>query len=203
MKSLWRHRRTVFTGRSEASSWVRGPPGEWDSLLVGRPSVLHEDGLFKLWYDGREDLPPGPLAETAPTSPTSQRFVGYATSTDGLHWTKYARNPVFDHDVGGVDVKRVGDIYVMISESHEGTRVAVSPDGIAWQDRGLWVPRSHGEIDRHGHVTPMLLIGPHGRPAELFVGAARSGSWDRDQVVRVRLESDQLVRLIKGDDPNT
>ena len=26
-----------------------GREGEWDGLLVGRPSVLHEGGLFKMW----------------------------------------------------------------------------------------------------------------------------------------------------------
>ena len=65
-----------------------GREGEWDSLLVGRPSVLHENGTFKMWYDGRKDLPPGSPAEGVPKSPTSSRSVGYATSNDGIHWTK-------------------------------------------------------------------------------------------------------------------
>jgi len=30
-----------------------GPKGTWDSRLVGRPSVLHEDGQFRMWYDGQ------------------------------------------------------------------------------------------------------------------------------------------------------
>ncbi|HKI16505.1 MAG TPA: hypothetical protein VKA15_01425 [Isosphaeraceae bacterium] len=176
----------------------RGSPGEWDSLLVGRPSVIHEGGQFKMWYDGRKDLQPGALAEDAPTSSGSHRFVGYATSKDGTVWTKYGRNPVFAHDAGGVDVKRLPQGYVMLYESHEGTNVAVSVDGITWRDRGLWIPRSGGEIDRHGHVTPMLLIEQGGRPALLFIGAARTSSWDRNQIVKIRLEPARLTELFSG-----
>ena len=98
-------------------------------LLVGRPSVIHEAGLFKLWYDGRKDLHPGALAEGAPTSTDSHRYVGYATSRDGIRWNKHPGNPVFANDAGGVDVKPLGGGYVMAYESHEGTRLAVSTDG--------------------------------------------------------------------------
>jgi len=169
-----------------------GPPGEWDSLLVGRPSVLHEGGRFRMWYDGRKDLRPGPLAAGAPTSAASRRYVGLATSVDGFRWTRHGGNPVFAHDAGGVDVKRVGETYVMVYESHEGTRLATSPEGVTWRDRGLWRSRSGGEIDRHGHVTPMLLVRPGTEPAALFVGAARTGTWDRNQIVRIMLEPDWL-----------
>ena len=120
----------------------RGRDGEWDSLLVGRPSVLHEGSLFKMWYDGRKDLPPGAPAQGVPKSPTSSRSVGYATSKEGILWTKYAKNPVLRNDAGGMDVERVGDGYVMVYESHEGTKAATSDDGIAWKDRGLWLHRS-------------------------------------------------------------
>ena len=165
-----------------------GAVGEWDSLLVGRPSVLHQDGEFKLWYDGRKDLQPGALAAGAPTAEGSRRHVGHATSKDGVHWTKHPRTPVFDRDAGGVDVKRVGDSYLMVYESHEGTCLAVSRDGVAWTDRGLWVERSGGDLDRHGHVTPMLLVGGDPDTAELFVGAARAGSWDRNRIARIGID---------------
>ena len=105
-----------------------GAPGEWDSLCVGRPSVLFEDNVFKMWYDGRKDMPleaPG----NVPKSATSTRSVGYATSPDGIHWTKHT-HPVYGQDAGGVDVKKINGVYVMAYESAEGTQVAVSPDGI-------------------------------------------------------------------------
>lgn len=175
-----------------------GREGEWDSLLVGRPSVLHENGTFKMWYDGRKDLPPGAPSEGIPRSPRSSRSVGHATSSDGLRWTKQAGNPVLGGDAGGIDVERLGSGYVMAYESHEGTRVATSDDGISWKDLGLWVPRSGGEIDRHGHVTPMLLPGERGRPLTLYFGAARAVSWDRNSIAEVVISPGQIEKLAGG-----
>ena len=110
-----------------------GAAGEWDSLCVGRPSVLYEDNVFKMWYDGRKDMPLD-ATEDVPKSATSTRFAGYASSPDGIHWTKHT-HPVFGHDAGGVDVKKINGVYVMAYESGEGTQVAVSPDGIYSLDR--------------------------------------------------------------------
>ncbi len=172
-----------------------GPKNAWDSLLVGRPSVLHEAGLFKMWYDGRKDLPPGAPATHVPTSPDSHRAVGYASSRDGVHWTKHPANPVFGHDAGGVDVKRVGDGYVMVYESHAGTMAATSGDGITWRDHGLWLPRSGGSIDPQGHVTPMLLVGQGGRPSMLYLGAAGAATWDHNAIAEIVVPRAMLTNL--------
>ncbi|MHC5541019.1 hypothetical protein ACYOEI_22585, partial [Singulisphaera rosea] len=48
-----------------------GKSGEWDALIVGRPSVLFDGPIFSMWYDGRKDLPAGAPAKGVPTSPTS------------------------------------------------------------------------------------------------------------------------------------
>jgi beta-1,4-mannooligosaccharide phosphorylase len=175
-----------------------GREGDWDSLLVGRPSVLHENGTFKMWYDGRKDLPLGAPAEGVPKSPKSSRNVGYATSKDGIRWTKHPRNPVLGGDAGGVDVERVGDGYVLVYESHEGTNAATGADGISWKDLGLLVPRSCEEIDRHGHVTPMLALGERGIPWKLYFGAARAVSWDRNSIAEVVIQPGQIEKLAGG-----
>ena len=170
-----------------------GADGTWDSLLVGRPSVLHEDGRFRMWYDGRRDLPVGAPAEGVPKSDRSVRAVGYAESGDGLTWTRPQAEPVFGEDAGGVHVVRVGATLVMTFESREGTRLATSPDGLTWQSQGLLVERSGSDIDRFGHVTPFLLVEPES--VTLFAGAASSASWDRNRIVRVPLSAPQRQRL--------
>lgn len=174
-----------------------GADDAWDGLLVGRPSVLHEAGLFKMWYDGRKDLPPGAPAANVPKSPGSRRAVGYATSKDGVHWTKHPGNPVVDHDAGGVDVKRIGNGYVMVYESHAGAMAATSDDGLRWHDRGLWIPRSGGAIDRQGHVTPMLLVGQRGRRSILYVGAANAPSWDHNTIAEIVVPPGLMDQLTK------
>jgi len=58
-----------------------GAPGAWDDYHVSGPSVLYEDGTYKMWYTGNDG---------------SNTRIGYATSPDGIVWTKYAGNPVLD-----------------------------------------------------------------------------------------------------------
>jgi predicted GH43/DUF377 family glycosyl hydrolase len=72
-------------------SWTRwgtdpvlryGAGGTWESHGISAPSVLHDVGanLWKMWYAGRDFR--------------GNYSIGYATSPDGMHWTKYAQNPV-------------------------------------------------------------------------------------------------------------
>ncbi len=180
----WQERGTVFRP---------GADGTWDSLLVGRPSVLHENGRFRMWYDGRRDLPTGAPAEGVPKSDRSVRAVGYAESVDGLTWIRPQAEPVFGDDAGGVHVVRIGDELVMTAESLEGTRLATSHDGLTWKSEGLFAERSGHDVDRFGHVTPFLLVEPE--RVTLFVGAASSGSWDHNRIVRVPLSPQQRARV--------
>jgi hypothetical protein len=158
-----------------------GQGDAWDSLSVGRPSVIHDEGLFKMWYDGRKDFPVGAPVEGAPLSNESHRFVGYATSHDGLHWVRQSEKPVFGNDAGGIDVQRIGSTYIMVYESHSGTRYAKSVDGVVWKDQGYLLRQSGDEADRHGHVTPFLFSHEHHEP-RLFFGAAKAATWDRNGI---------------------
>lgn len=188
---------------TDGSNWkpigpaiLPGKSGQWDSLSVGRPAVLHEDGVFKMWYDGRKDLPLEAPAEDVPKSATSRRFVGYATSTDGLRWSKHDRNPVFGNDSGGVDVARVGSRYVLAYESRAGVRMAVSDDGVDWTENEILIPRSGKSIDRFGHVTPHLFILPSGGDAMVYFGAASTATWDNNAIALVRIPATELQRRI-------
>ena len=180
------------TWREEGTVFGPGADGTWDSLLVGRPSVLHENGRFRMWYDGRRDLPIGAPAEGVSKSDRSVRAVGYAESGDGLTWTRPQAEPVFGEDAGGVHVVRIGATLVMTFESREGTRLATSNDGLAWQSQGFLVDRSGTDIDRFGHVTPFLLV--EAESVALFIGAASSASWDHNRIVRVPMSAPQRQR---------
>ncbi len=170
-------------------------PGQWDSLLVGRPSVLVENGLFRMWYDGRKDLQPGAPAKNVPISPTSSRAVGYAESHNGLHWTRPRTEPVFTHDAGGIHVARTRHGYALLYEGGTGTQLATSPDGLTWTAKGLLVPTTGTALDRFGHVTPFLFFHPQTGAATLYVGAARSSHWDENVIARIELSSALLTRL--------
>ncbi len=165
-------------------------PGNWDSLLVGRPSVLVEGERFRMWYDGRKDLPAGAPASGAPVAEVSTRAVGYAESRDGIHWSRPQTSPVFGENAGGVHVVRIGQGYAMVYESSEGTRCATSTDGLVWKPKGVLAPRSGGDEDRFGHVTPFLLVGSNDA-VSLFVGGARNGRWDENIILRIDLNKAQ------------
>lgn len=56
-----------------------GSSGAWDSNRVIPSTILKEGPVYKLWY-WRED--------------SSTSGVGYATSFDGVSWSKYGSNPL-------------------------------------------------------------------------------------------------------------
>jgi beta-1,2-mannobiose phosphorylase / 1,2-beta-oligomannan phosphorylase len=58
----------------------------WEKKAVMCPHVIWDDQTkrFRMWYSGGEQYEPD--------------AIGYATSTDGVHWDKYEGNPVFYHD---------------------------------------------------------------------------------------------------------
>jgi predicted GH43/DUF377 family glycosyl hydrolase len=58
----------------------------WEGVAVMCPHVLWDSAarLWKMWYSGGEQYEPNAL--------------GYATSSDGLHWTKHPANPVLTPD---------------------------------------------------------------------------------------------------------
>lgn len=165
----------------------RGAVGSWDSLSVGRPSVLYDAGLFRMWYDGRKDLPLGAPDKTAPQSAASHRFVGYATSKDGFHWERHGDQPVYDHDAGGIHVVAWKGSFIMVYESHAGTRCAISPDGLKWEEKGFLMESMDTSLERHGHVTPFLLPDENGAGATLFYGAASASTWDANCICSRRV----------------
>lgn len=149
----------------------------WDSLLVGRPSVIYDGARFHMWFDGRKDLPLEAPDPDAPKSGSSRRFVGYATSPDGVTWSR-RREPVFGEDAGGVHVSRIGEKFVMVIESRVGTKWATSADGMRWESRGLLHPKSQNSP--YGHVTPFLRR--EGDAFRLYYGAAMAPAWDHNSI---------------------
>ena len=137
----------------------------WESKKVGRPSVLYEDGVYKMWYDGQDG---------------TARHVGYATSTDGIHFTRHEANPVLKN-AGAIDVDKIGGVYVMLMEGHEGTYWATSVNGICWVPRGLLFKISGKSYDAHGQVTPFLEV-EDGQLRGIWFGGASVASWNHNRI---------------------
>jgi predicted GH43/DUF377 family glycosyl hydrolase len=111
---------------------VLKPELPWEKVAVMCPHVNWDDeeGVFKMWYSGGEQYEPN--------------AIGYAISRDGLHWEKYAGNPVFaadpareweQHKVTACQVIRRRKDYLMFyigfhDEHLAQIGMAKSPDGI-------------------------------------------------------------------------
>lgn len=118
------------------ASWSRSaanpilvPSVAWEETAVVEPSVMY-DGGWRMWYRGG----------------WSHEAIGYATSSDGVTWTKDAGNPVYglggsgeSADIALPNVQKIAGTYWMWAVKHPfgigGTNagvVATSSDGLAW-----------------------------------------------------------------------
>ena len=94
-----------YTGQNDGKSWigyaiskdgynferqskepVLSAEQPWEKVAVMCPHVIWDkhENIFKMWYSGGEQYEPD--------------AIGYATSKDGLHWTKWDKNPIFKAD---------------------------------------------------------------------------------------------------------
>jgi predicted GH43/DUF377 family glycosyl hydrolase len=122
-----------------------GAGSEWDNGFLEGPSVIKEGNSYKMWYCGYD--------VTVDGSGTDGRAnIGYATSTDGILWTKYVNNPVIVTGVASWDSIYVQDPHV-IKEGNEyrmwygggqndtyydqQVGYATSSDGINWSKSPL------------------------------------------------------------------
>jgi len=97
----------------------------------------------------------------------SQMKLGYATSPDGLKWTRYAGNPIYDkHWVEDMMIVRHGKTYYMFAEGRgDQAQLLTSPDGLHWTRIGpLDVRLVNGR-----RIPP----GPYGTPTAWW----KNGTW--------------------------
>jgi predicted GH43/DUF377 family glycosyl hydrolase len=79
-------------------------PSGWDSRGdVYSPSVIYDGSVYGMWYTG-----------TTTTGRVVQQHIGYATSQDGVTWTKDPNSPVLSPgDPGTWDALLVENQYVL------------------------------------------------------------------------------------------
>ncbi len=110
----------------------KGAPGDNDSREVSTPSLLYDQGIYKMWYSGNDG--------------GEGSWILYATSPDGISWTRHGT--VLGPGGAGEDRKLVyqfvmkdGAMFKMWYSGFDGSNYrifhATSPDGIAWTKKGL------------------------------------------------------------------
>ena len=108
----------------------------WESSGLISPHVLYENGRYHMWYSNN---PHG--------------YIGYAVSSDGIHWERYPENPLIEPS-GGDDencgmVNYVSPSILHLDQYHMWYQAgqlcrgdtggywivhSTSPDGITWSD---------------------------------------------------------------------
>lgn len=107
-----------------------GTDGTWDKQGISNPSVIFKDHEYRMWYTGFDE---------------EHMRIGYATSIDGINWTKYSSNPVLDLGtqkswdsvhIANPSVLYDGITYKMWYTGFDGEHIRIgyanSPDGINW-----------------------------------------------------------------------
>jgi predicted GH43/DUF377 family glycosyl hydrolase len=145
-----------YTGQARGHSWigyatspdgkawkrmsekpVLAPDKPWEKVAVMCPHVEWDEAAkgFKMWYSGGDQYEPD--------------AIGYATSPDGLVWTKHDKNPIFaadpsreweQHKVTAAQVVRHAGGYLMFyigfrDEHRAQIGLARSKDGITGWER--------------------------------------------------------------------
>jgi len=132
-----------------------GEEGAWDERIRERGWILKEDGVYHMWYTGYQ--PPE----------SSVKHLGYATSTDGIEWTRHPDNPIHTGDwVEDMMVVKVGDTYYMFAEGeHDRAHMLSSTDRIRWT--------GHGPLDIRMVDGSPIPDGPYGTPTVFL----HDGTW--------------------------
>ncbi len=189
--------RMWYTGQARGRSWigyatskdgktwtrmsekpVLSPEAPWEKVAVMCPHVMwdEEAGLYRMWYSGGEQYEPD--------------AIGYATSPDGLEWTKLGANPIFradpdrpweKHKVTACQVLRRDGWHVMFyigfrDEDHAQIGLARSRDGISGWERHPENPiirPGAGQWDHDAVYKPFAIL--DGRRWLLWYNGRRGG----------------------------
>lgn len=176
----------------ERGQWIRSPQfvvlprlpdieqdqGNW----VGAHSMIHESGRKEMWYRIRNNENRG-------------AGYGYATSEDGISWSRYSENPVFKPKSGvssheGISVLKVDNTYRAWYAVDNGetwhVALATSEDGIEWDEQGIVVEgycKDPVVVYRDG-VYFMYAIAPTNRSLAVYT-STDGVSWSRKNTFKM------------------
>ena len=186
----------AFKPYSDTPVFTGAGPGHWDAkirergwIMVDPPTKPGDAPLFRLWYTGYDGTREG------------IKQLGYATSPDGVHWTRHPSNPIHSADwVEDMMIVKQDGTYFMFAEGRDDqAQLLKSSDGLHWTRIGpLDVRLKNGRP-----IEP----GPYGTPVgwfedgvwHLFYERHDAGVWhatSRD--MRVWQHVDDLPVLLPG-----
>ena len=157
-----------YAESTNGTDWTKSPSnpvllpgntGSWDADGVSYPTVIKEDAThYKMWYTGVDASNVG--------------RVGYATSSDGISWTKYVSNPVLNVGsagawdstyVGQPSVIKVGATYKLWYRGGSATGGAIgyatSQNGFVWDKHDPAITGGSGAWDDTPYQPEVIFDG--------------------------------------------
>jgi len=156
----------------------------WDRNIRERGYILREEDTYHLWYTGYNK------------NRSKTLHLGYATSADGLKWTRHPDNPIFDESwVEDMQVVKYQQTYYMFAEGlNDIAHILSSTDKIHWQD--------HGSIDVRCSTGEPLSPGPYGTPTVWVEGKTWYLFYERnDEGIWLATSTDRKVWTNVQDEP--
>lgn len=161
----------------------------WNRKIRERGYVLREGDTYHLWYTGYNH-------NRSDAHYSNTMSLGYATSPDGLRWTRHPGNPVFAKSwTEDMMVVKHGDIYYMFAEGlHDVAHLLTSKDRIHWRD--------HGKLDIRQTNGKPLSPGPYGTPTAWIEGKKWHLFYERnDRGIWLATSTDRKVWTNVQDEP--
>lgn len=188
---------------------VLAPSSSWDGLWVANASIIRSDGTFRMWHGGSDNES---LAD-----PIS---IGYATSSDGVNWTRFGDAPVLAPRSGMWDHTHVQRPFVLSDGdtlrmwygggSHPGDHdigYATSTDGIVWNRRAEPVLVRGAATEWNAEfMSPGTVIKEDGVFKMWFYsgsGLAPEGHWGNGRIEIGFATSPDGIAWTLYDDPET
>lgn len=167
-------------------------PGHWDVKIRERGWIMREEDGYHLWYTGYDGTREG------------TKLLGYATSPDGLKWTRHPDNPIYrDGWVEDMMVVKEGNTYYMFAEGRDDqAQLLTSTDRIHWTRVGA--------LDIRTTDGKPIPSGPYGTPTAwyekgtwyLFYERKDLGIWlatSRDLKVWKHVQDEPVIALGPGE----
>ena len=181
------HSSIGYATSADGNTWTRqsdkpvlSPDAPWEKVAAMCPHVMWDEdaGQYRMWYSGGEQYEPD--------------AIGYATSADGIHWTKRRGNPIFKadpandwekHKVTACQVVRHDKWFYMFyigfrDVDHAQIGLARSRDGIGSWERlpaNPIIRPTSGGWDADACYKPFAIFDPEARRWLLWYNGRRDG----------------------------
>jgi predicted GH43/DUF377 family glycosyl hydrolase len=130
----------IFTGTGTST---------WDKKIRERGFILKEDSLYHMWYTGF-------------VNDNSEMHLGYASSKDGINWTRYPANPIYSKGwVEDMSITKLDTTYYMFAEGkNDIAHLLTSTNRVDWTEKGdIKILQTNGNpISKGPYGTPCIWL---------------------------------------------